>query len=143
LIINRGGLIDFEGVSQAEGFFDATLETTTSQTFVDSTFSPQTSPKDAGDYLIIHSVAAGNNQNNREAATVYEYRLNNTGPWIEIIEIENQLPSANTFEIRTGLSLISLGQGDFINFRLRFRRVGGGACNIKDKGLTLWRFSAA
>ena len=140
---NKSPIVDFESITEADGFSDPSQEETTSNTFVVSTFNPMTSPKSAGEYLILHSAVVGQDSNNRQADHAIEWRLNGAGAWSELTLIEASFAAGNTFEIRTGVVVLTISEDDTIEFRFLFRRGGGGTARIKQKSITIWKFKPA
>jgi hypothetical protein len=134
---------DFTSITEAQGFFSETLESTTSSSFVTASFLPQTTQKTGGSYLIIHSCGIGNESNNRDSYHRVEWRVNNTGNWAALTEVGNQFSLAGSYELRTGVNVITINDNDFINFRFLFRRGSGGTATIRNKSIVIWKFTDA
>lgn len=130
---------DFTTLTEAEFFFEATEETTTSDNWV-TAFQDESLTKSAGDYLIIHSAAVTNGSNSKDVGHRAQWRPDASGTWFDMTSDILTIDRRDSYVLRTGFFLVTVTEGQTIEVRHQYGQTdSGGTGKIKDKGFIIWK----
>lgn len=130
--------LTFENITEAETYFEADLETTTSNGWI-TAFQVETAAKTAGEFIILHSSIISQSASNKVMGYRVQYRLNATGAWIDLLNTTYE-GRASTDVPYTSISTINTSNDDTIEVRFEFGlTTGGGTASISNKGFILWK----
>lgn len=127
-----------ETLTEAEFYFEETEESTTANNYV-TAFQQETTAKEGGDYLIVHSAAIKQSSNNRPMDYRVQYRINASGGWTDFIEIPHE-GRGDAYVLQTGLNQVTLSSNQTLELRFQYGgTTGGGTAFIKNKGFFLFK----
>ncbi len=128
-------------LTEFESYGSPSLEETTSDTPLVKVGYPYTTEiKSAGTYSITYSIQAGQSSNGKISQAIIEWRIGTSGTWLELINIEQALPTTG-FVPWSGFSIVTLPNDSVFQVRISYANPGQGSCLIREANITLGKVS--
>lgn len=136
---NAEANFNFSNATAFEVFSSVAISSTTSRTF-QTKLSGSTAQSGQGTYVICWYSELTNSRNNNLNEYQVQYKKTTETNFVNACQLELEITRSGAYQIMSGFRVFTITGEDTIDFRIRYRRIGGTA-RIRNANIYIFRIA--